>query len=255
MSDRPPPKKRRKTQEPQRVVRRSAADRKRLPPELEEFARSDDKRLRPRRSYKPRLRDPRAVALVPGVKNADARAIFEARLSNLTDLGWAAADGAAGAVAAHERALAEAVLLGVWRGRSLTSFDAFVEGLLELKADEARAAAERGAEAMGVPCEAASEEFVAVWMRAESALRDAGLGGVVTVADGEPETLRFDLPVETAPEALDQMGRRMGSLVADRAEEADQGARPRGDRPDRGSDRGGRPDRPDRSDRSNRDDD
>lgn len=242
MSDRPPPKKRRKATEPQRVVRRASVDRKRLPPELEEFARSDEKRLRPKRPYKPRLRDPRAVALVPGVKNADARAVFEARLSNLTDLGWAAADGAEDAVAAHERALAEAVLLSVWRGRSLTSFDAFAEGLLEMKPEDARAAAERGAEAMGVPCEAASEEFVAVWMRAECALRDAGLAGVVTLADGQSETLRFDLPVDNAPEALDQMGRRMFSLVTDRAEESESDGAP-------GGDRGGRPDRPDRSDR------
>jgi len=102
--------KREKKPEVPTVVRRAPADRKRLPPELEEFARSDEKRLPPPRR-RPRLRDPRAAALIPGVANRDARLVFDQHLEQTRAL---LADDALSAQA--DEALAVLWLARLWRG-------------------------------------------------------------------------------------------------------------------------------------------
>jgi len=190
------------------IVRRAPGDRKRLTPELEEFARSDDKRIAPP-PRRPRLHDPRPAALIPGVANRDARLVCDAQIARAVELLAQETPDEADAL------LAVFCLTRLWRGRSLTSFDVVALEFLDLPADEARARAERGAAAMGVALEPVSEESAAIWVRALAALTDARLtAGVRSSADGQ--SLIFEVPVDHAPEALLEMGRRMNSLVEDR---------------------------------------
>jgi len=121
------------------VVRRAPADRKRLPPELEEFARSDDKRLPPPRR-RPRLQDPRPTALIPGVANRDARLVFDHHLEQMRE--WLVSDDAS---AQLDEALAVLWLARLWRGRSLTSFAAASVEFLERRRQATRRARRRGA--------------------------------------------------------------------------------------------------------------
>ena len=78
-----------------RVIRRDGRGTRTLPPELEAFARSDDKRLPPRERPEG-LRDPRAAALVPGVSNHDARIVHDRRVAALRASGEYAAQIMAG---------------------------------------------------------------------------------------------------------------------------------------------------------------
>jgi len=226
------------------VVRRAPGDRKRLPPELEEFARSDEKRLPPPRR-RPRLHDPRAAALIPGVANRDARLVFDYQLERTRE--WLADEES---TAQADEALAVLWLARLWRGRSLTSFAATSVEFLELSAEEAKQRAERGAEAMGLRLDPLSEEATAIWVRALAALIDAELPARIRPsADGQ--SLVFELEVDSAPEALLEMGRRMNSLVEDRrsrerAFAKAQGEAPHGDareRPDHDGRGYGRDDR------------
>lgn len=205
------PRKKREAPKTEHVVRRAPTDRKRLPPDLEAFAKSDSLRFRPEREPpRTRLRDPRTAALVPGVANRDARKLADARIEALT------AFLATGSDADVETELAYAVRLGLWRGRSLTGFEALAENVLGLSVDDARARAGRGAERAGFPAETASEEAVAIAWRTEVALLEAGLPGRVRITKGALESIELTLPVERAPEALGAIAERMMPLVRDR---------------------------------------
>jgi hypothetical protein len=114
-----------------------------------------------------------------------------------------------------DEALAVIWLTRLWRGRSLTSFAATCVEFLELSADDAKRRAEQGAEAMGLNLDPLSDEAVAIWVRALAALIDAELPARIRpTKDGQ--SLVFELEVDSAPEALLEMGRRMNSLVEDR---------------------------------------
>jgi hypothetical protein len=208
------PRRRRDDKEGQRpsVVRRAPEDRRRLPPEVEDLAAGRIDRL-PHKARRPRLKDPRTIALIPGVANRDARALFETRVRELQ----AALEAGTPEEGTVARGLAEAVRLGLWRGRSVTSLDAFAEDVLGMPVAEARRLAQEGARDMGVPCERATDEAVAAWIRCETALREAGVPGRVHVGPfGDGEALRIELDVSRAPEALDAIGHRMGPLARDR---------------------------------------
>lgn len=197
---------RKKEREEVPVVRRGDGPRRRLAPELEALARGDADYVRSR-PPRPRLQDPRPVALVPGVANRDARAVFEARVEAMQSL--------RDDEAALGPLLAECLWLGLWRGRSVTGFDALVEEMLELPADRARGLAEVACHAAGLPPEPLAEELVAVWMRAEAALLELGEGRVlVRPADGDTLTLR--VAASAASTALEAIGRRMAPLASDR---------------------------------------
>ncbi|MBX3247142.1 MAG: hypothetical protein KF901_08180 [Myxococcales bacterium] len=188
------------------VVRRGEGSRsKRLAPDLEPLARGEAEFIRgkPRR---PRLQDPRALALVPGVANRDARAVFEARVEAM--IAYRDEEGPL------SRLLAEALWMGLWRGRSVTSFDALAEEVLDLPGDEARRLAELACAGASMPAETLTEELLAVWYRAEAALLEAEVPGEITAADTETLTVR--VKVAPAPIALEAIGRRMAPLVLDR---------------------------------------
>ncbi len=193
--------KKRKSAPPTRpTVRKRGGDRKRqrLPEELEAFARGDGPLRRPPRKGKP-LRDPRMAAVsIPGVSNRDASLVCEQRGRAITE-----AQG-------RERGLllAEAARLAIWRGRSFTGFDAFVEDALGLPLDESRQLLED----QGSP-ERLPDTVVAVWVRAEAAIIDAGAPATVSYADGE---FLVRTNADTAVEALVSIGRRMHALELDR---------------------------------------
>ncbi|MCA9529159.1 MAG: hypothetical protein KC543_03355 [Myxococcales bacterium] len=220
-----------------RVIRRDGRGTRTLPPELEAFARSDDKRLPPRERPEG-LRDPRAAALVPGVSNHDARIVHDRRVAALRALIDAdAACSTDTTRSALGRALAEARALELWRGRSVADFDAFAEGMLGLDPARARALADDGDAGLFGPSREAGAavqapaarqadreldpEAVAVWMRLEAALDEAAVPGFATLAPRDaaeaaaPVKLRLDLAAGSAPEALHLIGRRMTPLVRD----------------------------------------
>ena len=65
------------------VVKRPPEQRRKLPPELEAFARSDEEKLRIRRPRTDRgqVKDPREGYTVAGVSNRDARTVYDVRAS------------------------------------------------------------------------------------------------------------------------------------------------------------------------------
>lgn len=156
---------------------------------------------------RPRIRDGRPVALVPGVANRDARAVFDAHLARL-ETARRGHPGDPDATARLREALRHVLRTRLWRGKSLTSFEVLTEQLLDLPADEARA--------LTGPVEPASDEAVAVWLRAEAALLEAGLDATVrlVVHDGG-ERLEFDAPVTGAPRAVAAIARRLAPLGRD----------------------------------------
>ena len=209
------------------VVKRGRDERQRLPADLEAFARSDERRLRRERKDRRRLNDPRPSANIPGVRNLDARDFHDARAEAMEALLAGAKDESEGAPEDRRRLavlLAEALLLGHHRGRSFVSFDAFVDAALGLDPAEARALAAEGVDALDIAdgdLSPLTEESVAVWVRAESALAAKGLPGIVSVSrDGEGrERLRVDVPTDDAARALYAIGGRLGQLAADQEPE------------------------------------
>ena len=135
------------------IVRRGKEDRKRLPADLEAFARGDEGRYRPSRPERPRLQDPRPSATIAGVRNLDARDFHDRRVAKMEALLPSVTSEEASAVADRdqlERLLAEAILTGHHRGRSFVSFDAFVDVGLGLAPARARELARHGAAQLGL---------------------------------------------------------------------------------------------------------
>ena len=189
--------------EPERVVRRPKAERKALTPQLEAFAAGDPDAIWRRHEQRGRLDDPRPVALLPGVKNADARAVFEVRAARMKA---ALASGDDVALAGE---LAEAKLIGLWRANAIVSFDALAESVLGIAIDRADALAKVGKARLGLD-EKLSDASIAVWLRAEAALVIEGGGGRARVVKGQ---LQLEMPVDNAAAALVAMGRRELPLV------------------------------------------
>jgi hypothetical protein len=121
------------------IVKRPSDERKKLPPELEAFARSQDEKLRlPRkREDTGRLRDPREGYTIAGVSNRDARAVYDARAEQMRSL-WAAGEADEAALAELGGLLHDALRLSLWRAKRVTGFDAFVEQVVGLPAPRAR---------------------------------------------------------------------------------------------------------------------
>jgi hypothetical protein len=190
--------------EPERVVRRPKSERKALPPLLEAFAGGDHDAIWRRHEQRGQLDDPRPVALVPGVKNADARAVFEVRIAR-TRAALTAGDDVALA-----QELAEAKAMGLWRANAVVSFDALAESVLGIALDRAEALAKAGKVRLGFGDTRLSDAHVAVWMRAEAALVVEGGGGRARVTNG---TLHLELPIDQAAGAMVAMGRRELPLV------------------------------------------
>ena len=189
------------------VFRRDDRPRQRLAPDLEDLARGDADRVR-RPPRRPRIKDERAVALVPGVANRDARAVCDARVARLERQRAAHAEGDTRAGERLAEGLREAIELRVWRGRSLTGFDALAEQLLSMPASEARELAGEAREL--------TDEAIAMWIRAEAALVNAGIKGRVRIVAAESgERITVELGVSDAPEGLAEIAGHVRQLGAD----------------------------------------
>ncbi len=184
-------------------VRRGRPDKKPLPPHIDAFARGDDDALWRRERRGARLHDPRPVALIPGVKNTDARVVFDARLRRLHEAQHQGDE----ALLAEE--LAEAHLLGLWRANNIVSFDVMVEVALGIEPKAARALVAEGRAALGLP-ERLSEAELAVWMRAEAGVLEAAEHARVRLFSGN---LVVTVPIEWAAAALAAAGRREAPLA------------------------------------------
>jgi hypothetical protein len=150
------------------------------------------------------------AGLVPAVANHESRRVYDARVERLRA---AAVAGSEGELATR---LCEAVLLGLWRARNVTGFDALAQDIVGLDAKRARALAEQGAQRLGVTLERLPDLAVAAWLRCESGLLercpDAALE--VSVRDGRLQlVLRVPLaPPLGVPDALSALGRAGAGL-------------------------------------------
>jgi hypothetical protein len=185
---------------------------RKLPPELEDLAAGRrDTAWRPRRRPRGRIADSRVAGLIAGVANHEARRVFDARVERLRR-----------AVQANdepllERDLCAARLLGLWRARNITAFEAFAQDVIGI--DPARGAelAERGATARGLPLERLPDVAVALWLRSEAALLErAPEAEVEVLVTGEQLRLALVLPLAPTPRLADALGalsRAMGGLA------------------------------------------
>jgi hypothetical protein len=200
---------------------------RKLPADLEDLASGRRDVLQPRRKPRGRIGDSRVAGLIPGVANHEARRVFDARVERAT------AAHAAGDESGLAQQLCEAVLLGLWRARSVTGFDALAHDVMGIEPARAERLAQQSAAARGLTLERMPDIAVALWMRSEAALLERVPEAVVRVdSTAERLVLRLDLPLapaERITEAVSAIGRAASGLA--RVLEAEHGVRPRPDRP------------------------
>lgn len=153
------------------IVKRAPEQRRKLPPELEAFARSDDEKLRIRRprTDQGRVRDPREGYTVAGVSNRDARAVYDVRTEAMRAI-WAGGAADEAALAQLGQLFHEARVLELWRARRLTAFEAYAEEVVGVPAERAASLAREYAERIGEPLGPLSERAIALWLRTEAGL-------------------------------------------------------------------------------------
>jgi hypothetical protein len=199
---------------------------RKLPADLEDWAAGRRAVLRPRRKPRGRIGDSRVAGLIPGVANHEARRVFDARVERAT------AAEAAGDESALGQLLCEAVLLGLWRARSVTGFDALAQDVIGIEPVRAEQLAQQSAAARGVALERMPDIAVALWMRSEAALLERVPEASVRVdSAAERVVLQLDLPLAPADritEAVSAIGRAASGLA--RVLEAEN-PRPRPDKP------------------------
>lgn len=193
------------------VTRRKKGDKRRgrkLDPELEEFARSDDKKWRRKRKGGARLRDPREQFIIRGVANRDSRHaidVYTERLKALIESGEDPDE--------LGRLLLDTVRLQLWRGRSITGFETFIVDVLGLDLDAAKRDVAQAAHKEGVTTEPVSDETAAIWIRAIAAAADMEMPLVVRV---QGDKVIFEADTNTAPQVIREVGRRLAPLAKDR---------------------------------------
>lgn len=153
------------------VVKRPPEQRRKLPPELEAFARSDEERLRIRRPRvdKGLVRDPREGYTIAGVANRDARAVYDVRTEEMRSL-WQGGEADEAALHRLGQMFHDALRLELWRARRLTGFAAFAEEVIGVPAGRAEALAEAAALRTGESVTPLTERSVALWLRTEAGL-------------------------------------------------------------------------------------
>ena len=164
---------------------------RKLPNDLNDLASGRVDRLRrPVKARDGQLDDERGGHVMQGVRNSEARTVYDRRVQSLR--------------AAHERGdeaalrsgLCEAVCLGLWRARNITDFDAFAEHVLAVGSPAARALL---AQATPAP-QPLPAEVVALWIRMEAAAVALCPTAVVRLA-GTTEEPRLQLELPTQPVA------------------------------------------------------
>lgn len=182
-----------------------------LPSDLNDLAEGRVDRLRrPRKAPEPLQEEHGGVAhVVPGVRNSDARLVYDRRVAALREAARRLSEGAE--ATALEDALCEAESLGLWRARNVTDFDAFAEHVVGVAPARARELADAGAArlAPNLP-RPLPRELVALWVRTEAALlpvcSDAWVRVVPSAAGPQLELRLPANPVPRAVEALRGLG-------------------------------------------------
>jgi hypothetical protein len=205
----------------QRVVKRPPEQRRKLPPHLEAFARSDEEKLRIRRPRTDRghVKDPREGYTVAGVSNRDARAVYDVRARAMREL-WN--DGAADERAIHTlgQLLLDALRLELWEARRLTSFAAFAEEVIGIQASRAEALAEAASARTGEPATPLTERAIALWLRTEAGLYEGDEGARARIRSGEDgAVLEISVSLEASSTALAGVGARHLPLARARDEQ------------------------------------
>jgi len=182
-----------------------------LPKDMEDLALGRTESL-PRKRPAPRpLQDDREGAVIPGVRNADARAVYDARVSALR------ADLAAGRDAQLRQGLTAVRKLALWRARNVTDYRAFAESVVGVPA----ALAEELVQAANADEQDAvwPEHVIALLLRVEAALlghaAQAGGAAVQLRLSDAGLRLSLDLPVSNvglAVEMLADAGRAADGL-------------------------------------------
>jgi hypothetical protein len=149
--------------------------------------------------------------------------VYDARLEHLR------AAAAQNDEAALERQLCAAVLLGLWRARSITGFDSFAQDVVGIEPARAHELAGRGAAARGVGLDRLADVAVALWMRSEAALVERWPEVEVDVGV-EGDRLRLALVLPLAPpvrtaEAVAAVGRAAAGLARALSGEPPRGGR------------------------------
>ncbi|HKU44500.1 MAG TPA: hypothetical protein VJR89_40345 [Polyangiales bacterium] len=179
-----------------------------LPNDLHDLAEGRVDRLRrPRRQPDSQLADERGGHVIPGVRNSEARSVYDRRVQLLR------AAAQRGDEDALRRGLCEAMCLGLWRARNIIDFDAFADDVLGV--DSARAHALLSAASPGP--QALVPEIVALWIRTEAAALHVSADATVRLAgDAEQPKLQLEWPVhniEQAVEVLKSVGPAVTGLT------------------------------------------
>src|SRR5262245_40181967 len=101
-----------------------------LPKDFDDLATGKTERLRRPKKLPSPLRDEREGAVIAGVRNMEARAVYDARVRILRQQ---LADGRQAELLAG---LESARKLRLWRARNVTDFRAFVESVIGLSAEQ-----------------------------------------------------------------------------------------------------------------------
>jgi hypothetical protein len=233
-----------------------------LPKDFDDLATGKTERLpRPRRAPAP-LHDEREGAVIPGVRNMEARAVYDARVQAMRAL-----VGEAEREAELHASLEDARRLRLWRARNVTDYRAFMESVVGVAPEAAERLA--GLEPQHAAAGQNQDHVIALALRLEAALLAHARNASVRVAEAENGELRIGVELSAsdlahAVNALEDAGRsvsgirrflRDGTPGAMR-DAGDEG--PRGDRRDQPqraerrerSDWGERRDQPQRAERS-----
>lgn len=173
-----------------------------LPKDFDDLATGRTDRLpHPRRAPSP-LQDEREGAVIPGVRNSEARAVYDARVTRLR------AQLANGREAELRQGLEEARSLALWRARNVTDYRAFAESVIGV----APALAE---ELCAVEAPAAlPEHAIALAIRVEAALVARSPGAAVKLYRGEAGVrLTMDINVDEVPRAVEAISDAGRSVV------------------------------------------
>ncbi len=206
------------------VVKRTSherKDRKRLAPELEAFARSDETRLRIKRPPVDRgkIDDPRESYAIPGVANRDARAVYSSRAHELVTL-WNGGELDAAARAVVGERLLDIKRLALWRAMRVTAFAAIAEQVVGMKLAEAESLVAEAAERLAEPVAELNEREVALWLRTEAGLYEGDPNARAFLRAGSgTAVLSLSVPVTLASLALAGAGARHAPLARAQREE------------------------------------
>lgn len=169
-----------------------------LPEEMAKLADGRIERLRGPRRSPAQLADDRIGYVLAGVRNHDARAVYDARVAQLR------AARAAGDRAAMGRGLCDARRMTLWRARAVVDFAAFAESVAGIASDQAETLAQAAAAAAGVSLEPLPPHVIALWMRLEAALaRTCPEATVQVTGDGEAIALSLRIPGSDVGRAIE----------------------------------------------------